>query len=1109
MAAIRKTCTWIFVLLVFVVAGGGGYAYWFLSQSDELVRATLLEKLAAAAPDWQAEIPEARIDLWGRVRVYDLTLKNPENRRPAVLLPETIVVLDRSRLADQEVVIQQVRLLRPELELVRDRAGRWNLEGIQPPPESKSQPEIFVEQGAITLRVTHEDGQLSPAMTLRDVNLELTPTGKKRYRIKSDFQLDKAGAMQLNGEFDLVAKTWEANGAIQELQLDADLAKELAGFFPKQVRKLDEQTSQLLASKRDSLAAPDADQVAQLDDRKATDGFDAMADRILLAARLNAKTEITFQVKQWEQGAPVQYGAKIAISEGRLQSVFLPFELLDLGGNIFVNNTRINAQALTARNGSTNLTVDGNWAFQEADAPVKIDIAINDLPVDTRLRSRLPTSWKKYYDDTRPGGRIDVAAQLEYDRVNSWKHSSRVTIKDGTMQHVKFPYPVTDMNGWVIQDGPLLTANVNGMAGDRPITIAADVRHPGPLAESTIDIHVTGLPIDGKLINACSPPAQKAIHQLNLRGTIDADVTLYRPPGPGHKHQPHLKGKLLDGAVTCVQFPYELRDVNGLMEWDAEDWTFERMTATHGTTQVWGGGSFIKRDGGLLDMRLVAKNASFESEELYYALPEAMQQLTREFEPQGRFDIDSHIRWTPGTIPVVDIHQLDLKNDSIKLRSFPFPFHDVTGRVSVINNPDPNLNQRDIIITGLTAKHGDDKTIELRGSGEYYPHGEWHVSLDKLTIDDLDTGNRFRKALPNTLRAFFEATDPRGHNISANGRLALRGTPGPREMMVTAKWDIDIYHSGTSITAGVGLDDLFGRVNLNGEWNGEAIMGTGWLDLDSVTIDGYQLTDIAGPMYFQNEQFIIGSRAVASDEKAAVGPTAPDDQDRVTAKFIGGKLVLDGIATLDENNAYKIKIHIKEGRVERYTERYAPKQKQLRGVINGNVVFEGRGSDPNSFRGRGNISINPAALYELPVILQMTKALSFLPPDKTAFDRAFVKFESTKHEYFFQQIDLAGDAISLRGRGRMRQSDGALDLDFYSTQPRNKLPVPIVGNLAAGLTENWVYVKVTGTTSDPKINQSVIPRLDGLGRSLLGILGPQQPTQRPTNANRSRIQPRR
>ncbi len=1102
MTTVRKTCTWIFVLLLIAVAGGGGYAYWFLSHSDELVRAALLEKMVAAAPDWDVAIPEARIDLWGRVRVYDLTLKDPERREPTVSLPETIVILDRGRLADQEIIIQQVRLLRPQLELVRDRAGKWNLEGIKPPEPANSQPEIFVENGALTIRVTHEDGRLSPAVTLRDVNLELTPTGKKRYRVTTNFQLDKAGKIDVHGEFDLDAQTWEAGGAIRGLSLDETLFRELAGFFPQQVRQLEGQVDLLLASERLTTAP-----LPEAASPQTPGSFEAAVDRILRVAQFSATTDIAFQAKQWQPDAPLQYGAKIALTNGRLQGVFLPFELLDLQGEIFVNNSRISVQQLTARNGNTALHVDGSWALVEGDAPPKIGITITDLPVDLRLRSRLPASWQKYYDDTRPRGRIDVAANLMFDRLNGWTYGSVVTIKDGAAQHVKFPYPISGLSGQVVQEGPQLTAELRGLAGDRPLSLTADVRHPGPLAESTVKIHVDKLPIDTKLINACPPPARKAIQQRSLRGTIDADVTLYRPPGEGHKHRPYLVGELRNCAMTYANFPYELKNLSGHLTWDAEDWTFKEMTATHGVAQVAAQGYFLKRNGGQLEMNLIGRNGSFESEELYYALPEPMQRLVDEFDPKGRFDIATRIAWTPGTVPLVDINRLDLKQASIKLRSFPFPFYDLSGSVSVTN--DPQRDQRNITLERLTGKHGDDKYIELRGGGEYYQDGEWHISFEDLKVDDLDTGNRFRKALPKALRAFFESTDPRGTPISAAGRLALRGTPGQRETAVTASWDIDIHHAGTTITAGVDLENLHGRVNLKGSWDNEVIQGTGWLDIQSVIINGYQITDIAGPMLFQNDQFIIGSADVASNLQDAKGPRAPDDSERVTAKFIGGKLVLDGIATLDEKNGYLIQVQMQDGYVEKYTERYAPKQKKLRGRVNGIVVFDGSGSDPNSFRGRGKISINPAALYELPVILAMTKTLSFLPPDKTAFDRAEVVFESSRHEYLFRQSDLMGDAISLRGRGRMLISDGRLDLEFYSTVPRNELPVPIVGKLVNGLVDGWIQVKVTGTTSDPRVTEGIVPRLDNSVRSLLGVLNPQPPPRRPSNAPPPPAPPRR
>ncbi len=1085
--------------------GGGGYGYWFLTHSDELVRGILLEKLQAAAPDWNAKIYDVHFDWWGRVRIYDLTLQNPESRDPALTLPETIVILDRARLADEQVIVQELRLLRPELHLIRDRSGGWNIEGIKP-KKQESQPEIFVQHGSVTIQVTNVDGSLSPPLVLHDIDLEMTPTGKRQYQIKTLFQLARAGKAEIDGEIDLTAKTWEMNGALENLKLGPELMRELAAFFPDKVRQWEQKADEFMASRNIALPAMPVADVAGGSSVPARSNF---VDRISQTVNLTATTDVTFQLQQWKAEAPLQFGAKFLVENGRLESELLPFNLHDIGGELFVNNSQLIVRGLSARNGPTQLRTDGKWTFQELNRPVKFGISVIDLQVDQRLRSKLPATWKKYYDDMQPSGAIDLLATVSHDSVGGWDYRSDIKIKHGSAKHVKFPYRVDQIYGTVEQKGPKIIADLRGMAGEREFTLTANVSNPGPLAESTVDIHVEQLPIDNKLIAACAPPARMTIELLELRGFLDADVRLYRPPGPGHKHRPQLKGRLLNCTATYEHFPYELKNLNGVLEWDSVNWTFDDMSAKHGAAVVKGNGNFKKRgDIGRLEMNLFATDAKFDDRELYQALPPAMQSLSDEFNLQGRFDLDSHISWSPGAPPVVNLYNLSLKGDALKLRSFPFPFYDVVGNVSVIQD-EKNLNDRKITIRHIKAKHSDDKNIELEGAGYYNTDGEWEISFGKLTIDDLDTGNRFRKALPDGVRAFFESTDPRGHNISAQGRLALAGFPVKREMIVTARWDIDIFHSGTTITAGVDLKDMFGRVNLVGAWDGEAMTGNGSIDLANVTVNGYQLTDVTGPFYIQGDQFIIGSREIASGQRPSDGPGAPDDQLRVTAKFIGGKLALDGIAKLDEKNHYFIKVQIRNGRVEQYAKFYAPRQKQLRGVLNGDVTFDGHGSNPDSFRGQGRLSINPAALYELPVVLAMTKTLSFLPPDKTAFDRAYTEFIVNNHEFHFTRIDLKGDAVSLRGRGRMRRSDSRLNLEFYSTVPRNQLPVPVVGSLLGQATEGWIEIQVTGTTENPRIKQSIIPRLDGSLRGFLGILTPPSGGRTPRNSSRNNNPPRR
>src|SRR5262249_15825605 len=154
-----------------------------------------------------------------------------------------------------------------------------------------------------------------------------------------------------------------------------------------------------------------------------------------------------------------------------------------------------------------------------------------------------------------------------------------------------------------------------------------------------------------------------------------------------------------------------------------------------------------------------------------------------------------------------------------------------------------------------------------------------------------------------------------------------------------------------------------------------------------------------------------------------------------------------------------------EAQLARYAQLYLPGRNQLRGVINGWVDLTGQGASPQRVSGRGQIQISPAALYELPIIVQIFKVLQLAPLNKTAFNHAFVAFDVGGGQYHIRRADLVGDGIQLRGRGTVGFS-GTTALDFYSMIPKNQeLPIPIVREMIGEATKGWVGVKVRGTLS--------------------------------------------
>jgi hypothetical protein len=119
-------------------------------------------------------------------------------------------------------------------------------------------------------------------------------------------------------------------------------------------------------------------------------------------------------------------------------------------------------------------------------------------------------------------------------------------------------------------------------------------------------------------------------------------------------------------------------------------------------------------------------------------------------------------------------------------------------------------------------------------------------------------------------------------------------------------------------------------------------------------------------------------------------------------------------------------------------------------------------------------------------LLQALGTLNFSVADSVAFRHALLNFDVKDRNFLFKEIDLIGNAISLRGRGRV-DFDSRLSLDFYSKPPRT---ANIVSQLIGGATTSWVNVRVNGTLERPKTHVQPNISLNGALRPFLQAFDP-------------------
>jgi len=1053
MNTIRKTIKWMFLLLLAGGLAAGSYAYFVWNQSDELLRQALLERLHEIAPEWRVTIGRARFDLQGRIHAYELSLKGADGLSPLIDVGEAILTVDRERLADPETPIRQVRWMKTRVHLVREPDGLWNWQKLAPPKLlSRVIPEFHLDQGSVNVQFHSAGAKPGPAVQIENFNLKLIPRAARQFLVKVSAKVPGADAVSAEGHWHLDDGEWDAAGQIRNLMIDGSLSQLAAQMSPEYEAALVRLNDFLAGSPAAATDGTAADPVTRM-------GFKAAAD-------------VQFRLKQWRTDAEREYKLGIHLLKGEWLNPPVPYPLRELRGDVTIDNHQIAFREMTAESGTTQIRLEQGRITDQGDRrPADFDLKISALPLDERISAMLPVNPRKVYDDLRVSGAVDLVAHLEYNGLDHWSHDCDVFARNCTASHVKFPYPVDQVEGTLKQRGDQIEVAMQGRAGTRRVVLSGRVKNPGPEAASLITVETAGIPIDDQLRTACPANFQRVIDQLQAQGELEGRVRLVRPAGLDQPLSILVDARVSNGSINCRNFPYPLSDVTGEFQGSGTTWTFKNCRGQHGGAEAAFSGDFRPGDDGLLRLALDFSLMGADLDrELRSALPLAAQKVWKEFNPEGALNVPSGtVYWWPDSGGRTQLARLEaeITDATLSLQSFPYDLTDVAARISY----DGELAN----IISFSGKHEETVIRVDGGFAECKGDGEWRVRLEPMFVDDLEATPQFRKALPQRLWKIVDALNPRGKQ-SITGMIEFRGNQGE----VTAAWDTETDYSGSTMNAGVDLRDIRGKAFFRGTWDGEQAICEGRIKLNSVKIFDFQLANVEGPVRINGSRLILGLDLPAK----GTAPIESDPSRHVKARFIDGLVLLDAVVTLGEPMKYRVHTTLKDGDLRRYAQLHMAGHNNLAGRMNGTVDFTGTGTNPKSLSGAGQLVISPAALYELPVIVQVFNVISFVPPEKTAFNKAMFAFGIGGGHVHFDRIDLVGDAITLVGQGTVG-FDGNVRLNFASRMGKRQWPIPIIHQAIGEVSKDWILVDVGGSLKDPK--PEVRSRVDEALRRLLGI----------------------
>jgi len=1091
------------ILLLVVLTGCSLFGlHWFWKNSNELLRQRAQVSLQKLLPGYEIALGAVKFDWNRQINLYDLSIGGAEQPETLVQIPEAILLIDGKLFAEsQSIDVQKIHLLNPVVNVSRDQHGRWSwMELPVPKSTKKSLPEWLVDE--LTVNITIHNAIAAnlaalPAATklrLMKGNFQVIPAGKRQMIAKGSTTLEHAGDIAIDARIDMTHGAWSVEGALKKLNADQkllELAMRCSPQLQTYVARVHAhiQQTQLARLKPDHTRMPQRTpfRVASQEQVNSTEmepdnNVDARqgdwqsAEVTEPELGVSAAVDLEFQAAQKANQSSPTFEVRGEIRNGELDNILVPFPLRQINGSLLWNNDEFTARSFAAKNGITEIELDAQVdRLGDGSQAGNLKVACRNLRIDDRLQGYLPETVEQQYDEIRPTGVANMELIANTDDAGEWQlNQFRMTSVQGTVRHQRFPYLIRDVEGTIELKNHSFFYNYQGLAGQQIITLDGSSMLKQIGTKAYFDIRVSDLPIDEEFIAACPDGADEALRLLNLTGQTDIRLQVFREDGGSQFHHT-INGNVKNGTIQFKHFPYRMSALQGDVSYSSQTnaWELQNLKARNGAARFGATGRYqVLPKPGRLDVSIDCKSVAID-QQLQAALSWPLTAAWRLLSPSGTMDALVTLGWVPGKPLLVSLPRIQVGNANIKLEPFPIPLSEV--------NLKGNYTPGRLSLNSFSARH-HQMQIRGRGALNLADNGTWQLRFNQFICDDLQTDRVFLRALPIAFRQTVQAMNIKGP-ISYSGLLEFRGTQRPEDPF-TAAWDIETIFANNAMTAGLDINNIHGRSHLRGTWDGQQMKVLGVVDLKSAEVLGHQFTQIKGPFRISGLDLIIGSERLFNN---GVDPQNVSLNQRISGNAIDGLFTLDALAKLTEKPSYHAKVTMSQGKLEDYISRYVKQPIKARGLMNGWMDVHGQGDKISDVKGRGQLQISPAALYELPVMAQMFKVLSFVPPDRTAFNYALLDFDILQQQFLFKTIDLVGDAISFRGRG-ITHFDGRVSLDFYSRLRRSQIPIPILNTLLGQAAQGLVGVQVRGTIYAPIANVKTAPALDETMKRFLSVL---------------------
>lgn len=1048
--------------VLLLVMGYFGYRYVVVDRLDEEIRARVETKFREHYQGLHVSIEAAHRVEGAGIEIRGLTIREVDRpQEPPLLYIDRIFTAcctDLKDLMTHEPEVTKVVLRQARIHAVRRRSGFWNVQHLLPPPQFGScTPPIVWEQGQVEI-VDEAHPERSPPQW-RDLHVSLTPdaaaaeslglsadTPQRVIRVSGNMTGDHFREVRLEGAVDMVSQRWSLRGEVEQLE-----------FTPAMREKLPQDLAAELAP----------------------------------IASVSANTHLRFEMHNLAgEGQPLQFRVTGTMSEGRIDDDRLPLPLTELSAKIFADNEGFKIDDFRARLGAANLNLSLRLDGYEASSPLVLRIAAQDLSLDERLANVLPPEASRLWNQASPSGIAHGKATIAFDG-RTWTPEVEATLEQLSFTYDKFPYRINDGGATVTLRDGLLVAKGHGYAGNSRIAFEGEVYEPGSQWHGWMEARSEEpVPIDERLLQALKPEVRAIAEALSVRGSVKLLGRLDRREGTQRPAHVHIDAELQNCSIQYRHFDYPIDHISGMLRGSDGVWSFVNLKGSQGTAQLTASGGYGPDvQGPLFTLAVRASDVPLD-EALRRALPPETQKLWSDVRPRGqlsRLDVDVSYRPLNKKLTVeVDAQKLaaatDRGEEPVHIVPVWFPYAiDVSSGVA-------KYRDGQLTLAKIRGTHGKTK-IESDGMCRW-GDGAWSLQFDRLSADRLQLDHDLLAALPADAGAALAKARFAG-NVGMMGAMQFSGdrTTGG---MVDAQWDLAFDIEDGRIASEVPVEHIQGGLRLTGGSQRGSWFSRGEMRFDSLFVRDVQLTQVFGPFYADSKQLLLGTWA--EKEVRELPPR------QLTAQVFQGLLSTDGAVSLGDDGKFTLACKLEQANLAAIARETSAPTSDVQGKVFGVLQMSGTTRGKHTWRGGGNVRLREANLYKVPVMLAMLKLLSVQAPNDTAFTSSDIDFRLQGDDVILDRIELAGDAVTLKGRGQLFEQK-QVDLLFYTQVGRRDIQA--LRPLLAEASPNFLLIEVTGTIDHPSVKKTAFPALNETLRELFPDLAGSDDARDPRREARS------